>query len=81
MILKILQSHKKVYYFEILHFNIKYLKYSGKIYLHDASRSLNSRSRGEGSNRTSVIETGGSSDPRTINTSESPVTTNSISNG
>lgn len=39
------------------------------------------RSRGEGSNRTSVIETGGSSDPRTINTSESPVTTNSISNG
>ncbi|MPC76139.1 E3 ubiquitin-protein ligase SMURF2 [Portunus trituberculatus] len=39
------------------------------------------RSRNEGSNRTSVIETGGSSDPIIINTNESPVPTNSISNG
>lgn len=37
------------------------------------------RSRNEG-NRTSVIETGGSSDPRSITSNESPVPTNSISN-
>lgn len=37
------------------------------------------RSRNEG-NRTSIIETGGSSDPRSITSNESPVPTNSISN-